>query len=152
MKLADFGLARIVAAPLRPLSENGVVVTHWYRPPELFIGAKHYTRAVDMWSVGCIFGEVSGRRICVSLSPRRQPLSLSLSRSQMICTEALFSESPTKNEFKDQLTNIIRVLGRPSMQLWPKGPVHPEWSRLIGKFSMAMMTMAMVTHLSFISL
>ncbi len=78
--------------------------------------------------------------------------SLSLSRSQMICTEALFSESPTKNEFKDQLTNIIRVLGRPSMQLWPKGPVHPEWSRLIGKFSMAMMTMAMVTHLSFISL
>ncbi len=45
---ADFGLARLFQLPLRPLSENGVVVTIWYRAPELLLGAKHYTRAVDI--------------------------------------------------------------------------------------------------------
>ncbi|PNY06397.1 cyclin-dependent kinase, partial [Trifolium pratense] len=46
VKVADFGLARIYQAPLKPLSENGVVVTIWYRAPELLLGAKHYTSAV----------------------------------------------------------------------------------------------------------
>ena len=32
------------------------VVTQYYRAPEILMGAKHYTNAVDMWSVGCIFG------------------------------------------------------------------------------------------------
>ncbi|KAF2313484.1 hypothetical protein GH714_011212 [Hevea brasiliensis] len=45
-------------APLKPLSDNGVVVTIWYRAPELLLGAKHYTSAVDMWAVGCIFAEL----------------------------------------------------------------------------------------------
>lgn len=48
IKIADFGLARIYQAPLKPLSDNGVVVTIWYRAPELLLGAKHYTSAVDM--------------------------------------------------------------------------------------------------------
>lgn len=39
------------------------VVTQYYRAPELLMGAKHYTQAVDVWSVGCIFGELLGRRI-----------------------------------------------------------------------------------------
>lgn len=51
VKIADFGLARLVNEPLRPLFENGLVVTIWYRAPELLLGAKHYTRAVDMWAV-----------------------------------------------------------------------------------------------------
>ena len=55
---ADFGLARIFQSPLRPLSDNGVVVTIWYRAPELLLGAKHYTRAVDIWAIGCIFAEL----------------------------------------------------------------------------------------------
>ena len=46
VKIADFGLARIFQDPLLPLSDNGVVVTIWYRAPELLLGAKHYTRAV----------------------------------------------------------------------------------------------------------
>jgi cyclin-dependent kinase 8/11 len=58
IKIADFGLARIYQAPLKPLSDNGVVVTIWYRAPELLLGAKHYTSAVDMWAVGCIFAEL----------------------------------------------------------------------------------------------
>ena len=58
VKIADFGLARFFQAPLRPLAENGVVVTIWYRAPELLLGGRHYTRAVDMWAAGCIFAEL----------------------------------------------------------------------------------------------
>jgi len=39
------------------------VVTQYYRAPEILMGARHYTAAVDIWSVGCIFGELLGRRI-----------------------------------------------------------------------------------------
>jgi serine/threonine protein kinase len=35
-----------------------LVVTLWYRSPELLLGATKYTTGVDMWSIGCIFGEV----------------------------------------------------------------------------------------------
>ncbi|CAI7767277.1 unnamed protein product, partial [Closterium sp. NIES-54] len=58
IKIGDFGLARIFQSPLRPLSDNGVVVTIWYRSPELLLGSRHYTCAVDMWAVGCIFAEL----------------------------------------------------------------------------------------------
>lgn len=56
--MADFGLARVFRAPVRPLCENGVVVTAWYRAPELLLGARHYTAAVDAWAAGCILGEL----------------------------------------------------------------------------------------------
>lgn len=39
------------------------VVTQYYRAPELLMGAKHYSYSVDVWSVGCIFAELLGRRI-----------------------------------------------------------------------------------------
>ncbi|KAJ6671847.1 CYCLIN-DEPENDENT KINASE 11A-RELATED [Salix koriyanagi] len=57
-KLLIFGLARTCQSPLKALSDNGVVVTIWYRAPELLLGAKHYTSAIDMWAVGCIFAEL----------------------------------------------------------------------------------------------
>ncbi|KAH8598212.1 kinase-like domain-containing protein [Bisporella sp. PMI_857] len=56
VKLADFGLARSFADPYRPMSTQ--VITRWYRPPELFYGAKHYSGAVDIWSVGLVFAEL----------------------------------------------------------------------------------------------
>ena len=34
------------------------VVTRWYRAPELFLGDRHYTNKIDIWSVGCIFAEL----------------------------------------------------------------------------------------------
>eukprot|EP01126_Amoeba_proteus_P063797 TRINITY_DN8833_c0_g1_i4.p1 TRINITY_DN8833_c0_g1~~TRINITY_DN8833_c0_g1_i4.p1 ORF type:complete len:247 (-),score=49.52 TRINITY_DN8833_c0_g1_i4:559-1254(-) len=42
IKIADFGLARLFQAPVRPLSDNGVVVTIWYRAPELLLGEEFY--------------------------------------------------------------------------------------------------------------
>ena len=58
VKIADFGLARSVRSPLRPLADNVVVVTIWYRAPELLLGSSHHGPAVDIWSVGCVLAEL----------------------------------------------------------------------------------------------
>jgi cell division cycle 2-like len=58
MKLADFGLARMYGDPLDPDGMTSLVVTLWYRAPELLLGAKEYDTAIDMWSVGCVFAEL----------------------------------------------------------------------------------------------
>ncbi|XP_050721878.1 serine/threonine-protein kinase NLK2-like [Eriocheir sinensis] len=62
LKICDFGLAR-VEEPDESKHMTQEVVTQYYRAPELLMGARHYTQAVDVWSVGCIFGELLGRRI-----------------------------------------------------------------------------------------
>lgn len=56
VKLADFGLARSFSDPYRQMTTN--VITRWYRPPELLFGAKHYSGAVDIWSVGTVLAEL----------------------------------------------------------------------------------------------
>lgn len=64
MKLADFGLARSVAALEQESGPNPVltdyIATRWYRAPEILLGSTKYTKGVDMWSVGCILGELLG--------------------------------------------------------------------------------------------
>jgi len=59
-KVADFGLARSLmqsdeeATPLL----TDYVATRWYRAPEILLGSHTYTKAVDVWSIGCIIGEM----------------------------------------------------------------------------------------------
>ncbi|CAG9465833.1 unnamed protein product [Pedinophyceae sp. YPF-701] len=66
VKLADFGLARSIAqlggeeGPSPILTDY--VATRWYRAPEILLGSTHYTKGVDMWSCGCILGELLGGR------------------------------------------------------------------------------------------
>ncbi|PHH77197.1 hypothetical protein CDD80_813 [Ophiocordyceps camponoti-rufipedis] len=60
LKIADFGMARYVGDP-PPRRLTQLVVTLWYRAPELLLGARSYGPAVDMWSVGCIFAELVDR-------------------------------------------------------------------------------------------
>jgi len=50
---ADFGLARTFGVPYAPMTPK--VVTLWYRSPELLLGTKHYTPAVDLWLVDIAF-------------------------------------------------------------------------------------------------
>ncbi|KAI8821072.1 cyclin-dependent kinase 10-like protein [Fimicolochytrium jonesii] len=88
LKIADFGLARKFGLPQQPMSPK--VVTLWYRAPELLLGSKDYGIAVDMWSVGCIFGEF-------------------LSSKPLL---------PGKEE-RQQLTLICNLLGTPSARIWP---------------------------------
>ena len=86
IKLADFGLARAVTIPSRCYTHE--VVTMWYRSPEVLMGTKFYTTGIDIWSLGCIFAE-------------------------MTTCEALFrGESEI-----DQLFKIFRVLGTPNEEV-----------------------------------
>ncbi|AIO02212.1 mitogen-activated protein kinase, putative [Leishmania panamensis] len=62
MKVADFGLARSILSleseqASRPVLTD-YIATRWYRPPEILLGSTRYTKGVDMWSVGCILGEL----------------------------------------------------------------------------------------------
>lgn len=56
VKIADFGLAREFESPQKPMTKN--VVTLWYRAPELLMEWKNYDVEVDVWSLGCIIGEL----------------------------------------------------------------------------------------------
>lgn len=67
VKIADFGLARMYHGPVPTVGHGpgggeknytALVVTRWYRPPEILLGERKYTTAVDLWGIGCVFGEL----------------------------------------------------------------------------------------------
>jgi len=75
-KLCDFGLARSVAFMIegdeQPVMTE-YVATRWYRAPEILLGSSQYTKAVDVWSIGCILGElVNGKAIFPGTSTLNQ--------------------------------------------------------------------------------
>lgn len=82
LQIADFGLARPYDDdPPQPGKGGGeatrpyttLVVTRWYRPPELLLQLRHYTTSIDMWGVGCVFGEMfKGRPILAGNSDLNQ--------------------------------------------------------------------------------
>mmetsp|Transcript_77365 Transcript_77365/g.201634 ORF Transcript_77365/g.201634 Transcript_77365/m.201634 type:complete len:362 (+) Transcript_77365:50-1135(+) len=76
VKVCDFGLARSVLhrgdnAPNPVLTDY--VATRWYRAPEILLGSTSYTKGVDLWSVGCILGELmSGKPVFPGTSTMNQ--------------------------------------------------------------------------------
>lgn len=64
LKIGDFGMARCISSSqidhVTYMTEY--VATRWYRAPELMLSLQGYTRAIDIWSVGCIFAEMLGRK------------------------------------------------------------------------------------------
>ncbi|CAH1800382.1 unnamed protein product [Owenia fusiformis] len=75
LKICDFGLARI-DEPDDNRHMTQEVVTQYYRAPEILMGTKHYGSAIDIWSVGCIFAELLGRRILFQAQSPIQQLDL----------------------------------------------------------------------------
>eukprot|EP00929_Paragymnodinium_shiwhaense_P064840 TRINITY_DN3253_c0_g1_i1.p1 TRINITY_DN3253_c0_g1~~TRINITY_DN3253_c0_g1_i1.p1 ORF type:complete len:449 (-),score=99.93 TRINITY_DN3253_c0_g1_i1:266-1612(-) len=76
VKVCDFGLARSVVQMVDN-AQNPVltdyVATRWYRAPEILLGSTSYTKGVDLWSVGCILGELmSGKPIFPGTSTMNQ--------------------------------------------------------------------------------
>lgn len=57
IKIADFGLSRIVGQRMQTMSKE--IETLWYRSPELLLGTVRYDFSVDIWSIGCIFYELA---------------------------------------------------------------------------------------------
>ena len=102
LKLADFGLARAFGIPVRSYTHE--VVTLWYRAPDVLMGSRKYSTPVDLWSCGCIFGEMaSGRPLFPGTSDH------------------------------DQLSRIFKVLGTPVEEpdhlrhSWPSMKDLPEF-------------------------
>ncbi|XP_076348573.1 uncharacterized protein LOC143246204 isoform X2 [Tachypleus tridentatus] len=62
IKLADFGLARLYSAEDKTRPYTNKVITLWYRPPKLLLGEERYGPAIDVWSCGCILGELFTRK------------------------------------------------------------------------------------------
>ena len=66
LKIADFGLCRLFKSNLGETSRTPrsrrefthQVASRWYRAPELLYGARHYGPEIDLWAVGCVFGEM----------------------------------------------------------------------------------------------
>ncbi|KAM7280300.1 hypothetical protein ACFE04_007434 [Oxalis oulophora] len=90
LKIADFGLASFYDPhQTQPLTSR--VVTLWYRPPELLLGATYYGISVDLWSTGCILAELyAGKPIM-----------------------------PGRTEV-EQLHKIFKLCGSPSEEYWRK--------------------------------
>ncbi|KAL1339793.1 probable serine/threonine-protein kinase At1g54610 [Arachis stenosperma] len=90
LKIADFGLASFFD-PNRKQPMTNRVVTLWYRPPELLLGATDYGVGIDLWSAGCILGELlAGKPIM-----------------------------PGRTEV-EQLHKIYKLCGSPSDEYWKK--------------------------------
>ncbi|MES1919104.1 Cell division control protein 2 A [Bonamia ostreae] len=110
LKLADFGLGRAFGLPMQTYTHE--IVTLWYRPPEILLGAKKYSCAVDMWGVGCIFAE-------------------------MVNMQPLFAGD---SEI-DQIFKIFQILGTPDEKTWDGfsslpdyKPTFPVWpAKKLGK-------------------
>ncbi|KFK38426.1 hypothetical protein AALP_AA3G111700 [Arabis alpina] len=101
LKLGDFGLARGFSHD-HDVNLTNRVITLWYRPPELLLGATKYGPAIDMWSVGCIFAELlnGGKPIL-----------------------------PGKTD-PEQLTKIYELCGSPDENNWPGVSKMPWYNQL----------------------
>ncbi|KAG5830447.1 hypothetical protein ANANG_G00310720 [Anguilla anguilla] len=86
LRILDFGLARQTDDEM-----TGYVATRWYRAPEIMLNWMHYNQTVDIWSVGCIMGELLKGKV-------------------------LFPG----NDYIDQLKRIMEVVGTPSPELLKK--------------------------------
>lgn len=64
LKICDFGLARPAIIDLSNKKNvlTEYIATRWYRAPEVLMSWDKYDKAIDMWSAGCIFAELLGRK------------------------------------------------------------------------------------------
>uniref|UniRef100_A0A915KVG5 Protein kinase domain-containing protein n=1 Tax=Romanomermis culicivorax TaxID=13658 RepID=A0A915KVG5_ROMCU len=76
LKLADFGLARALTKNVPNPRYTNRVVTLWYRPPELLLGERNYTTAIDIWGAGCIMAEMWTRSPIMQGSSEQHQLTL----------------------------------------------------------------------------
>ncbi|RHY28388.1 hypothetical protein DYB32_006009 [Aphanomyces invadans] len=105
LRISDFALVRATGIPRRTYTME--VVTLWYRPPEILMGVRSYSPAVDIWSIGCIFAEMA----------QGKPLFTGISEI-------------------DQLFQIFSKLSTPTRDTWPEfttlpnyGFDFPNWKR-----------------------
>ncbi|WLF79829.1 serine/threonine protein kinase, CMGC, CDC2/CDK sub [Lodderomyces elongisporus] len=110
LKIADFGLARTmkILAEGEKADFTNRVITIWYRPPELLLGATDYGREVDIWGVGCLLVELY---------------------SKMAVFRGMDEIS--------QLAKIYNIMGTPTYEQWPQVDQLPWFEMLKPKINVA---------------
>lgn len=121
LQIADFGLARTFDVNAtrggsdhrgRERKYTNCVVTRWYRPPELLLGARQYGGEVDIWGIGFVFfcdlSLVAGHLITYALHPRCVLGEMFQRRPILPGTSDL-----------DQLDKIWQLCGTPNQHTWP---------------------------------
>ncbi|OBZ82445.1 Mitogen-activated protein kinase 1 [Choanephora cucurbitarum] len=63
IRICDFGMARAFSQTNSMPYLTEYVTTRWYRAPEIMINSHNYSKAIDIWSAGCVFGEILGRKV-----------------------------------------------------------------------------------------
>ncbi|ANB14956.1 cyclin-dependent serine/threonine protein kinase SSN3 [Sugiyamaella lignohabitans] len=113
VKIGDLGLARLFKEPLQSLwAGDKVVVTIWYRAPELLFGARHYTPAIDLWAVGCVFAEL------LSLRPIFKGEEAKMDNKRNVPFQ------------RNQVQKVVEILGTPTVEKWPALSKYPEYHSL----------------------
>ncbi|OMJ92347.1 hypothetical protein SteCoe_4899 [Stentor coeruleus] len=115
-KIAKPGLARSKGGLQTKKELTGHVVTRWYRAPELILLEREYTKAIDIWSLGCVIAELCGML--------KENAPTFMDRSPLFPGNSCFPLSPdhhTKvrragfpSSNSDQLNVIFEVIGTPS--------------------------------------
>lgn len=112
VKIGDLGLARLFSDPLQSFfGGDKVVVTIWYRAPELLLGARHYTPAIDLWAVGCIFAEL------LALKPIFKGEEAKMDNKKNVPFQ------------RNQFQKVVDILGTPTVDKWPSLPKYPEYAQ-----------------------
>ncbi|GIX84627.1 cyclin-dependent kinase 20 [Caerostris extrusa] len=99
LKIADFGQADLCGKERQSYSHQ--VATRWYRAPELLYGSRSYDEGVDLWAVGCIFGEMLNK----------------------------FPLFRGENDI-EQLCLVLQTLGTPSEETWPEMTELPDYNKI----------------------
>ena len=128
LRIADFGLARSFDPSSAVISESATdsrskdrrytncVVTRWYRPPELLLGARHYGGEIDIWGVGYV-------SVCTHKSPGRlfDIKLISCVLGEMFLRHPIL---PGTSDL-DQLEKIWQMCGTPHQLSWPNFDALP---------------------------
>lgn len=122
VKLCDFGLARSVHSVNHDTVLSDYVATRWYRAPEILLGSTSYTSSVDMWSLGCIVGELFlGKSIFPGTSTPNQ-------LERILTVTGTPNAEDIASMRSEYASNILgNITGRPSSlalaEMFPKAPV-----------------------------
>jgi serine/threonine protein kinase len=120
VKLSDFGMSRsLYSTDMHTGFTVGFIVTAWYRPPEVILGDPHYTLSIDIWSLGCVFGE-------------------------LMCLHPLFDE---ENEIS-LLIKMFQILGTPNEESWPGVSRLPYFQEVFPKWPAGSVERILFHHLS----
>ncbi|XP_059204866.1 cyclin-dependent kinase 12 isoform X2 [Centropristis striata] len=124
IKLADFGLARLYnSEESRPYTNK--VITLWYRPPELLLGEERYSPAIDVWSCGCILGELFTKKPIFQANQELLQLELISRLCGSPCPAVwpdviklpLFNTMKPKKQYRRRLREEFAFLPTPALDL-----------------------------------